>query len=870
MDNLNNAHEPSSWRNVGPVPYRMLTFPPTPPPPPFTAEKGTLKRTFIASLPNASASVIFRLSYEGKGDLYVLQNPQNIISYPPPPHPNSTPDTPYNAVNTMGFDAFSETLYVILDNGTTLNYRLRNFLHKDPVPAFIFDAAPAITQSGMVRIESVYHGHNGGGFAILLNDYHMTRVTYQSSSSSSSDAQIKTTMPEVKTIKTITAGPDHTPVVTPISLKRHCNVNRITPTTVTVHPSGDICITFTNNTVVSDDNFNNPKSIPFAPEKLSYSHNGNFCAMLASLDQQDQPNSPPPPPSSTIIVTSSDFASVITRFTLPDLYSKPTHLTWSGDDAVVAVYPLGFGVLGPYGDWTFFDGDVKDNEVLREVDGLRFTGSANQRLLHRVPKPLVDIFTPGSIHPASLLVGEGEGSEGVEDVVDALCDVFGESRITLANAVRGKGGNSTASGFKLARVIGTLGKRNYYGSAKQWKERSNLADDVAKLMPRLGVEIGTYLGTGGGKGVVGMIEAFVLKNKTMPANELTHNVLLIAKAHPLPSLLSLIALYLHDVNPTASKQVLNLETDPTSKTMALCEMKMHKEAAGVACDANDGDLMAYVLHSFEKQCGKDRNKFYSEIATWGKGIRGLVKSMASPSESKEILAMLIKSDDILEAGSMVAKEYLEERAMGGGEAKLEECKKIWGLKPQTGWKSMVEEEELLIKEQKRLTNVLGDFSCPINTSVIGLISAVIKHANSDPRNSSVCFNEAAALSKKFRLTERRFLTAKLWALGESGNWGSFRSMSAEAAVVRQVNTATFAKIAAKFKQPSVEISRYVSLVQNKEQRFRLHIEVGDLRGAAEEAVKSKDVDWAAEVGSLATGTDRDVVADILQRGGLIQ
>ena len=101
-----------------------------------------------------------------------------------------------------------------------------------------------------------------------------------------------------------------------------------------------------------------------------------------------------------------------------------------------------------------------------------------------------------------------------------------------------------------------------------------MADDVAKLMPRLGVEIGTYLGTGGGKGVVGMIEAFVLKNKTMPANELTHNVLLIAKAHPLPSLLSLIALYLHDVNPTASKQVLNLETDPTSKTMAMCEVRV--------------------------------------------------------------------------------------------------------------------------------------------------------------------------------------------------------------------------------------------------------------------------------------------------------
>ena len=55
------------------------------------------------------------------------------------------------------------------------------------------------------------------------------------------------------------------------------------------------------------------------------------------------------------------------------------------------------------------------------------------------------------------------------------------------------------------------------------------------------------------------MQAFVLQNKTMPANELTHNVLLIAKAHPLPSLLSLIALYLHDVNVVASKQVRSCE-----------------------------------------------------------------------------------------------------------------------------------------------------------------------------------------------------------------------------------------------------------------------------------------------------------------------
>ena len=123
------------------------------------------------------------------------------------------------------------------------------------------------------------------------------------------------------------------------------------------------------------------------------------------------------------------------------------------------------------------------------------------------------------------------------------------------------------------------------------------------------------------------------------------------------------------------------------------------------------------------------------------------------------------------------------------------------------------------------------------------------------------------MSKKFKLTERRFLTAKLWALGESGQWGNFRGLSdPKAGVVKSVNAATFAKVAFKYGQPKVEVARYVGLVANKEARFRLFIQVGDLRGAAEESVKAGDPVWGEEVEGLAgAGAEREVVRGILQK-----
>ena len=197
--------------------------------------------------------------------------------------------------------------------------------------------------------------------------------------------------------------------------------------------------------------------MPFSPSLAAYSYNGSYVAFLL----------PPLPPSttSTIVVSSSDLASVITRFDLPSLYSSPTSLEWCGSDAVVACYPLGLGVLGPYGDWHFQDLDLSSPPFPHLTrSGLRISTRGGTVMLHRVPGAITDMYAPGSIHPASLLVsGEGTSPGGVgdEEAVEAACgaliDVHGPARMEVANAVRGR--REARDALVWARVVGTLERR---------------------------------------------------------------------------------------------------------------------------------------------------------------------------------------------------------------------------------------------------------------------------------------------------------------------------------------------------------------------------------------------------------------------------
>ena len=162
----------------------------------------------------------------------------------------------------------------------------------------------------------------------------------------------------------------------------------------------------------------------------------------------------------------------------------------------------------------------------------------------------------------------------------------------------------------------------------------------------------------------------------------------------------------------AARQVLGVERDGVGKVTAMCGMGMFKAAAQVrsvrdrpematpplrlaslvaaspnalsnaitsqvAADDGDVDLMAFVLHEFERSFdrGRNRSAFYMGLAEFPRSMRGMVKIMAGESERKEVKAMLVKAGDVVEAGNLVVKEYLEERAMGGDpEKRLEEVR----------------------------------------------------------------------------------------------------------------------------------------------------------------------------------------------------
>lgn len=185
-------------------------------------------------------------------------------------------------------------------------------------------------------------------------------------------------------------------------------------------------------------------------------------------------------------------------------------------------------------------------------------------------------------------------------------------------------------------------------------------------------------------------------NPGMDENELTHNVLKLVKVREKPGMHAVVARHLHDMGRKgAARQVLGVEKDSVGKVTAMCGMGMFKAAAQAAADDGDVDLIAFVLHEFERSFdgGRNRSAFYMGLAEFPRSMRGMVKVMAGEGERKEVKAMLVKAGDVVEAGNTVLKEYLEERAMGGEpEKKLEECKKIFALKPGTGWKERCEEE----------------------------------------------------------------------------------------------------------------------------------------------------------------------------------
>ena len=272
--------QPSAYLSLGPVRYRILSFPPPSDPGPITPPaplnnnnnnndnnnnntnnnnnnggaasalvSSTVKRRYTASLPDAGPTAVLRVNFQGQGDLYLLQDPTKRLPYPPPPSSSADGDVPYSAINGFGVDHFTETFCVVLASGHCVCYSLSNFRSASAAPALTFKCSP-VKAGGMVRVEDVTFGGAGGGFVVTLNDYHMTRVTFRrvraEERGGGDEAEagglnpIKSTMPPVTTLKNITTEGTLTPVVDVLPLKGHCVANKVTPKVTVVHPSGSV------------------------------------------------------------------------------------------------------------------------------------------------------------------------------------------------------------------------------------------------------------------------------------------------------------------------------------------------------------------------------------------------------------------------------------------------------------------------------------------------------------------------------------------------------------------------------------------------------------------------------------------------------
>ncbi|KAH8920137.1 vacuolar protein sorting-associated protein 16 [Atractiella rhizophila] len=141
------------------------------------------------------------------------------------------------------------------------------------------------------------------------------------------------------------------------------------------------------------------------------SPNGRFIALITS------PISPTP---DTLWVVSADFSRSLSEFDLAkegrnlgilgeeslDGY-RPNMVQWCGDNSVVLGWDNVVVMVGPFGETLryFYTDPI---HLVPELDGVRLLSSDRCEFIEKVPQSTVDVFLPGSTHPAAFLFEASE------------------------------------------------------------------------------------------------------------------------------------------------------------------------------------------------------------------------------------------------------------------------------------------------------------------------------------------------------------------------------------------------------------------------------------------------------------------------------
>lgn len=318
-------------------------------------------------------------------------------------------------------------------------------------------------------------------------------------------------------------------------------------------------------------------------------------------------------------------------------------------------------------------------------------------------------------------------------------------------------------------------------------------------------------------------------------------------------------------------QLLMLERSVTDKVPALIAIGSYADAAAVATDARDTDLIFLTLMEFEKACmastsdgSKSMSNFLNSIVNKfsPESFNLLRVYFSSIQDVKYVMNLLLRGQKHVAAGSTMAKRALAKPQARERQKDLKEASRVFGLGKESAFQKSCTDDYLeLLSDQEVLRNKYDSKEvAPETSSITATIFSIIRFAGINRREAHRILADAEKIAKKFRVPEKRLWHVKVRAFAESDQWANLRNL-ADSKTKPPIGFKPFALAAIKGKQGISEIMRYVDKVPQLEDRYDLFCEAKLWKLALEEAARLKDGRRVMHVRSLCNSLEIQKLCD---------
>jgi vacuolar protein sorting-associated protein 16 len=234
-------------------------------------------------------------------------------------------------------------------------------------------------------------------------------------------------------------------------------------------------------------------------------------------------------------------------------------------------------------------------------------------------------------------------------------------------------------------------------------------------------------------------------------------------------------------------------------------------------------------------------------------------------ETKNDVNLLLRAQKFTSAGVTVARRAIGKK--GDFREKisvLSEASKVFAMGKETNfYKTCTDDYLELLKDQEVLRTKYGASEvAPESSSVVNTITAIIRYAAVNERESTRLLMDAEKVAKKFRVPDKMLWYTKVRAFAETGQWQNLSKL-ADSKAKPPIGFKPFARAAIQAGRSSNEILRYIERVTAPEEKYSLFCEAGLWSRALDEAFKLKDEGRIMDVKSRCGNPELQLQADQL-------